>query len=80
MVWQDERNNNADIYLVRSVNGGVTWGPNYFVTDDPDMTQQNQSAPTVAVEDTGGRVVVAWEDWRDRYTRDLCHVVTGMAA
>ena len=65
VVWQDERNNNADIYLVRSDNNGATWSPNYFVTDDPDMTQQNQSAPTVAVEYAGGRVVVAWEDWRD---------------
>jgi hypothetical protein len=65
VVWQDERNNNADIYLVRSDNGGTTWTPNYFVTDDPDMTQQNQSSPAVAVEYTGGRVVVAWEDWRD---------------
>lgn len=65
VVWQDERNNNADIYLARSDNGGATWTPNYFVTDDPDMTQQNQSAPTVAVEKQEGRVVVAWEDWRD---------------
>ncbi len=65
VVWQDERNNNADIYLVRSDNGGATWWGNYFVTDDPDMTQQNQSAPTVAVEGREGRVVVAWEDWRD---------------
>ena len=65
VVWQDERNNNADIYLVRSDNGGASWSPNYFVTDDPDMTQQNQSAPTVAVEIQDGRVVVAWEDWRD---------------
>jgi hypothetical protein len=65
VVWQDERNNNADIYLVRSDTHGASWTPNYFVTDDPDMTQQNQSAPTVAVEYAYGRVVVAWEDWRD---------------
>ena len=70
VVWQDERNNNADIYLVRSDNNGANWSPNYFVTDDPDMTQQNQSAPTVAVDNYDPpvgypRVVVAWEDWRD---------------
>ena len=65
VVWQDQRNNNADIYLVRSDDGGEHWTPNYFVTDDQDMTQQNQSAPAVAVEGVEGRVVVAWEDWRD---------------
>ncbi|MGQ9599501.1 MAG: CARDB domain-containing protein [Anaerolineae bacterium] len=65
VVWQDQRNGNDDIYLTRSKDGGFTWGSNYFVTDDPDMTWQNQIAPSVAVDDLSGIVVVAWEDWRD---------------
>jgi hypothetical protein len=65
VVWQDQRNGNDDIYLIRSDDGGVSWSPNYFVTDDPDMTAQNQVAPSVAVENLLGRVIVAWEDWRD---------------
>jgi hypothetical protein len=64
VVWQDQRNLNDDIYLVRSNNGGLTWGSNYFVTDDPQMTLQNQVAPSVGV-DGRGVVFVCWEDWRD---------------
>ena len=65
VVWQDQRNGNDDVYLVRSGNGAVSWGPNYFVTDDPDMTAQNQVAPSVAVEEEFGIVYVGWEDWRN---------------
>ena len=65
VVWQDRRNGNDDVYLVRSNDGGLTWNDNYFVTDDPHMTWQNQVAPSVAVENLGGWVVVGWEDWRD---------------
>jgi hypothetical protein len=65
VVWQDQRNGNDDIYLVRSDDGGEHWGSNYFVTDDPHMTAQNQLAPAIGVEDKEGIVVVGWEDWRD---------------
>jgi hypothetical protein len=65
VVWQDQRNGNSDVYLARSQDGGVTWSPNYFVTDDPAMTWQNQVAPSISVENYFGVVVVAWEDWRD---------------
>ena len=65
VVWQDRRNGNDDIYLARSDDGGATWSSNYFVTDDPDMTLQNQAAPAVSVENYWGRVYVGWEDWRD---------------
>ena len=64
VVWQDRRNGNDDVYLVRSNDGGATWSDNYFVTDDPDTTLQNQAAPSVDV-DMLGKVFVAWEDWRD---------------
>jgi hypothetical protein len=64
VVWQDQRNLNDDVYLVRSDNGGLTWDYNYFVTDDPQMTLQNQVAPSVGVDGLGV-VFVCWEDWRD---------------
>jgi hypothetical protein len=67
VAWQDRRNGNDDVYLARSDDGGLTWGPitptNYFVTDDPQMTQQDQRAPSVGV-DGEGVVFVCWEDWR----------------
>ena len=65
VVWQDQRNGNDDVYLVRSDTLGTSWSPNYFVTDDPDMRAQNQVAPSVAVEEEFGIVYVGWEDWRD---------------
>jgi hypothetical protein len=65
VVWQDQRNGNDDIYLVRYDYGTLEWSDNYFVTDDPDTTAQNQMAPSISVESAEGRVVVAWEDWRD---------------
>jgi hypothetical protein len=66
VVWQDRRNGNADVYLVRSGGCGSSWpDPNYFVTDDPQMTLQNQVAPSISVENLFGIVVVSWEDWRD---------------
>jgi hypothetical protein len=65
VVWQDQRNGNDDVYIVKSENGGASWEPNYFVTDDPAMTVQNQSAPSVYVDSSLGIVYVAWEDWRD---------------
>ncbi len=64
VVWQDQRNGNDDVYLVRSNNGGLTWSPNYFVTDDPEVMLQDQVAPSVGV-DGRGKVFVCWEDWRD---------------
>jgi hypothetical protein len=73
VVWQDRRNNNDDIYLTRSDDGGLTWGNNYFVTDDPQMTEQDQVAPSVGVGlgsppyfgSEHDDVFVCWEDWRD---------------
>ncbi len=65
VVWQDQRNGNGDIYLARSNDGGLNWSANYFVTDDPHMREAMQTAPSVAVENVGGWVVVGWEDWRD---------------
>lgn len=65
VVWQDKRNGNEDIYMTRSDDGGATWTINYFVTDDPHMTNQDQKAPSVSVESMFGYVYVGWEDWRD---------------
>ncbi len=67
VVWQDKRNGNDDIYIARSQDGGANWGPNYFVTDDPQMRSQDQVNPSVGVQDDwfGNDVIyVGWEDWR----------------
>jgi hypothetical protein len=70
VVWQDKRNGNDDVYIVRSTDGGLNWGDNFFVTDDPDMTLQNQVAPAVDV-DALRNVYVCWEDWRAPLSPDI---------
>jgi len=70
VVWQDKRNGNDDVYLIRSNDGGVNWSPSYFVTDDPDMTLQNQVAPSVDVDGLG-TVYACWEDWRAPVNPDI---------
>jgi len=86
VVWEDRRNGNDDVYLSRSFDGGQSWNifqdpdlppDNIFVTDDPQMTEQDQLAPSVgagfgAEFDQEGNPIfyyedlfVCWEDWRD---------------
>lgn len=62
-VWDDVRNgaNNADIFLARSSDGGVTWTTQRI---NDDTTTRNQVVPTVAVDPTTGWVFVAYLDAR----------------
>ena len=60
-VWQDYRNDDADIYVARSVDGGATWGASTRVNHD--AAGQWQSAPDIAV-DAAGIVHVVWSDSR----------------
>lgn len=70
VVWQDKRNGNDDVYVVRSGDGGSSWSDNFFVTDDPSMTLQNQVAPSIDVN-LFGTVYVCWEDWRAPVNPDI---------
>jgi hypothetical protein len=75
VVWQDRRNGNDDVYMVRSDDGGSSgsWTENLFVTDDPGMTEQDQVAPSVGIglgfppylDSVHDDVFVCWEDWRN---------------
>ena len=51
---------NADIFVVRSTDGGATWGPPAKVNDDG--TKKHQFWPAIAV--SNGVVHVAWYDFR----------------
>jgi hypothetical protein len=61
-VWYDNRDGNYEIYYKRSDDGGVTWGADTRLTDDPNWSY----APSVAV--AGSEVHVVWEDDRDQDT------------
>jgi hypothetical protein len=66
LVWYDERNDPTgnwytDIYYKRSMDGGLTWGPDIRLTSDPH--NYYSGFPCVAV--SGSVVHVAWEDDRN---------------
>ncbi len=62
-VWDDVRNgvDNADIFLARSSDGGLTWATQRI---NDDLTTRNQVVPTVAVDPTSGWVYVSYLDGR----------------
>jgi hypothetical protein len=53
---------NADVFLVRSTDYGVTWGSPVKVNDD--ATTVDQWLPSVAVDNVTGKVFVCWYDSR----------------
>ena len=59
VVWEDERQGNSEIYYKGSTDGGVTWGVDTRLTNDP----ANSWNPSVAV--SGSVVHVAWYDDRN---------------
>ena len=63
-AWADFRNYNWDIFLARSDDGGVTFGPNVRVDDFPGFERINER-PTLAADDAG-TVHAAWTDLRAR--------------
>ncbi|MCK9400047.1 MAG: exo-alpha-sialidase [Bacteroidales bacterium] len=59
LVWQDHRDQNAEIYFMKSTDNGLTWGENIRLTNDP-----NQSwFPNLAVSED--HLFVFWEETRD---------------
>ncbi|HEY3251534.1 MAG TPA: T9SS type A sorting domain-containing protein [Ignavibacteria bacterium] len=59
VVWYDERDGNSEIYFKRSTNGGVSWGADIRLTNNP----ANSGSPSVSV--SGSAVHVVWVDYRD---------------
>jgi len=59
LVWDDVRLGNANVYLTRSTNGGITWTPPLRVND---VVSGQHFFPTVTA--SGGTVAVAWYDSR----------------
>jgi hypothetical protein len=60
VVWHDERDDfNGRIYYKRSTDGGISWGADTRLTNDPAYT----SSPSVSVSGSGLHIV--WVDQRD---------------
>jgi hypothetical protein len=64
VAWQDDRNGTNDVYFKRSLDGGTTFSGDERV-DDTAAGPSGQTAPAVAIDQTGGtRCYVVWEDTR----------------
>jgi len=53
VVWEDERNGDSDIFLVRSNNGGDSWSSPARVNGDVVKNGTKQFLPSIAVDDSG---------------------------
>lgn len=63
VVWSDFRDGNYEIYYKSSTDGGITWGADIRLTNDPAASR----FPSVAVRDS--IVHVVWHD--ERFNREI---------
>lgn len=59
VVWNDDRDGNLEIYYKRSTDGGLTWGADTRLSNDPGVSQH----PSLSV--SGSNVHVVWYDDRN---------------
>src|SRR4030095_6058435 len=59
VVWYDLRDGNTEIYYKRSTDGGISWGADTRLTNDPAFSEN----PSVSI--TGQDVHVVWYEARD---------------
>ena len=64
-IWVDRRRGFDLIFFSGSKDEGKTWSPNQAI--DYDFRQGNQQDPSLAAG-ANGRILVFWQDWRDRKT------------
>ena len=63
VVWVDTRDGNFEIYYKRSSDGGVNWGADTRLTNDPAASRY----PSIAVN--GSDVHIVWHD--ERFNREI---------
>ena len=62
IVWEDQRNNNFDIYAQRFASDGIAIGSNFKVNNDLGNAEQEQ--PNISI-DSCGNFVIVWSDKRN---------------
>ncbi len=63
VVWHDNRANELDAYFASSKDA-ITWTTPTRLNDDPPGDKVGQDYPVISMS-PGGRIDVAWYDWRD---------------
>ncbi|MEA2573494.1 MAG: hypothetical protein QOH93_792 [Chloroflexia bacterium] len=63
-TWNDYRNDDSDVMLARSTDGGATWLDAQRVNNDPSSPRKDQFFPTVTVG-RDSTVHILWLDRRD---------------
>jgi len=64
VTWNDQRDGDADVYMVRSTDRGKTWDRPFRVNQDDRGNSRDQFFPTLTVTPRG-EVVVAYYDRRE---------------
>lgn len=64
VTWNDYRNNDSDVYMVLSRDGGTHWTQPFRVNQNPLGDGSDQFMPDIAVTEQG-YVVALWYDRRD---------------
>ena len=62
VTWDDSRDGNREIYYKRSTDGGLNWGADIRLTDDPAISYM----PSISI--SGTVVHLVWVDVRDGHT------------
>lgn len=66
VCWSDERNGNADIWLKTSADRGKSWSE--AIQLNLDKTNTHQYFPNMAIDDSTGKVYVAYYDFKSSNT------------
>ncbi len=61
VVWEDNRDGNREIYYKRSTNGGISWGADVRMTNDPYISYSPSS-----ISVCGPFVHIVWPDTRNQ--------------
>jgi hypothetical protein len=67
VLWSDQRNgtDNTDVFIIKSTDGGESWGATVRVNNDTTRTQQ--FFPWMAIDDSTGFIYVVFYDRRSTF-------------
>jgi hypothetical protein len=64
IVWEDTRDGNSEIYYKRSSDGGLSWGTDIRLTNNPSTSYTNYNYAW-CIASSGNVIHVVWWDFRD---------------